>query len=104
MSEPQFRGAKNCKTFFLGEIQTFKADCCVFLDEWQVAVAIVISWFVFKNPISASNAFGCIITLVGCTFYGYVRHRLSQNPSKKAESVESLPLLPVVNDEKLDRL
>lgn len=73
----------------------------------KVAVAIVISWLVFKNPISPSNAFGCIVTLVGCTFYGYVRHRLSQHASKKAESegsVDTLPLLPVVNDEKLDRL
>ncbi|EPS60049.1 hypothetical protein M569_14755, partial [Genlisea aurea] len=40
----------------------------------KVAVAIACSWLVFRNPISATNAFGCAVTLVGCTFYGYVRH------------------------------
>ncbi|KAL4187825.1 hypothetical protein AMTRI_Chr09g40720 [Amborella trichopoda] len=48
----------------------------------KVAVAIMVSWLVFRNPISAMNVFGCAVTLVGCTFYGYVRHRLSQEPGK----------------------
>ncbi|KAI8016061.1 DDB1- and CUL4-associated factor 8 [Camellia lanceoleosa] len=46
----------------------------------QVAVAVTCSWMIFRNPISAMNAFGCGVTLVGCTFYGYVRHLLSQQP------------------------
>jgi drug/metabolite transporter (DMT)-like permease len=73
----------------------------------KVAVAIVISWFIFQNPISFMNAIGCSVTLLGCTFYGYVRHRLSQQASMKSSSnpVESVQLLPVVNnEEKSDRL
>lgn len=46
----------------------------------KVAVAITVSWLIFKNPISALNAIGCTITLCGCTFYGYIRHKLSQRP------------------------
>lgn len=71
----------------------------------QVAVAIVISWLIFKNPISFSNAIGCSVTLIGCTFYGYVRHRLSQQASTKASSdaIESVQLLPLVNEERSDR-
>lgn len=44
----------------------------------QVAVAVLVSWLIFRNPISPMNAIGCAITLVGCTFYGYVRHLISQ--------------------------
>ncbi|EPS73985.1 hypothetical protein M569_00765, partial [Genlisea aurea] len=43
----------------------------------KVAVAVVCSWVIFKNPISATNALGCAVTLIGCTLYGYVRHVLS---------------------------
>ncbi|XP_073387669.1 UDP-galactose transporter 1 isoform X3 [Physcomitrium patens] len=72
----------------------------------KVAVAIVISWLIFKNPISFMNAIGCTITLVGCTFYGYVRHRMSKFASMKATSdaLENVQLLPQVNEEKSNRL
>lgn len=67
----------------------------------QVAVAVLVSWLIFRNPISYLNAVGCAITLVGCTFYGYVRHLLSQQPPVPGtprtprSKMESLPL---VND------
>ncbi|XP_060198038.1 UDP-galactose transporter 1-like [Lycium barbarum] len=48
----------------------------------KVAVAVTFSWLIFRNPISAMNALGCGVTLVGCTFYGYVRHLLSQQPQE----------------------
>ncbi|CAN1130759.1 GDP-mannose transporter GONST5 [Linum perenne] len=73
----------------------------------KVAVAVLVSWMIFKNPISALNAVGCAITLVGCTFYGYVRHLLSQQPPppgtpRTPRTPRSmLELLPLVN-EKLD--
>jgi drug/metabolite transporter (DMT)-like permease len=72
----------------------------------KVAVAIVISWIIFQNPISFMNAVGCSVTLIGCTFYGYVRHKLTQQASIKAsaDSLESMQLLPIVNEEKADRL
>ncbi|KAL8159314.1 hypothetical protein V2J09_000851 [Rumex salicifolius] len=67
----------------------------------KVAVAVLVSWLIFKNPISASNAGGCAVTLLGCTFYGYVRHLLSQ----KAAGVPQIPIAmdqtemaPLVND------
>ncbi|KAH9691155.1 UDP-galactose transporter 1 [Citrus sinensis] len=46
----------------------------------KVAVAVLVSWLIFRNPISGMNAVGCAITLIGCTFYGYIRHLLSQQP------------------------
>ncbi|AES71292.1 putative sugar phosphate transporter domain-containing protein [Medicago truncatula] len=67
----------------------------------KVAVAVLVSWLIFRNPISYLNAVGCAITLVGCTFYGYVRHLLSQQPPVPGtprtprSKMESLPL---VND------
>ncbi|XP_028082414.1 pterin-4-alpha-carbinolamine dehydratase 2, mitochondrial-like [Camellia sinensis] len=42
------------------------------IDIWtHSVVAATCSWMIFRNPISAMNAFGCGVTLVGCTFYGY---------------------------------
>ena len=72
----------------------------------KVAVAVACSWLIFRNPISALNAVGCAVTLVGCTFYGYVRHMLSQQPPPGTPRTPRTPrslkeLLPLVND-KLD--
>ncbi|GLT47103.1 hypothetical protein SLA2020_208220 [Shorea laevis] len=72
----------------------------------KVAVAVLVSWLIFRNPISASNAIGCGITLLGCTFYGYVRHILSQQapgtPRTPRTPRGRMELLPLVNNEKLD--
>lgn len=69
----------------------------------KVAVAVTFSWLIFQNPISAMNALGCGVTLVGCTFYGYVRHILSQQaqetprtprtPRTPKNKMEFVPLL-----------
>ena len=71
----------------------------------QVAVAVLVSWLIFRNPISGMNAVGCAVTLVGCTFYGYVRHLLSQQPPGTPRTPRTprnrIELLPLVND-KLD--
>ncbi|KAK7385198.1 hypothetical protein VNO78_30911 [Psophocarpus tetragonolobus] len=73
----------------------------------KVAVAVLVSWLVFRNPISYLNAVGCAVTLVGCTFYGYVRHMLSQQPPvlgtprTPRTPRTKMELLPLVND-KLD--
>lgn len=73
----------------------------------KVAVAVLASWLVFKNPIPAMNALGCAITLIGCTFYGYVRHKLSQIPAppgtpRTPRTPRSrMEMSPLVND-KLD--
>lgn len=66
----------------------------------KVAVAVLVSWLIFRNPISGMNAIGCGITLVGCTFYGYVRHLISQ---RQAVAPGNLPrnqmeMLPLVDD------
>uniref|UniRef100_A0ACD5X9I1 Uncharacterized protein n=1 Tax=Avena sativa TaxID=4498 RepID=A0ACD5X9I1_AVESA len=69
---------------------------------FKVAVAVLVSWLIFRNPISPMNAIGCAITLVGCTFYGYVRHLICQqqaaylgNPRTNSprSRVEMLPLV-----------
>ncbi|XP_033133863.1 GDP-mannose transporter GONST5 isoform X1 [Brassica rapa] len=69
----------------------------------KVAVAVLISWMIFRNPISPMNAVGCGITLVGCTFYGYVSHLLSQQqpgtprtPCTPRNKMELM--IPLVND------
>jgi len=80
---------------------------CARLNCVQVAFAVLISWMIFRNPISVMNAVGCAITLVGCTFYGYVRHLLSQQPPPPGTPRtpktprNRMELLPLVND-KLD--
>ncbi|MBA0681792.1 hypothetical protein Goari_023569, partial [Gossypium aridum] len=72
----------------------------------KVAVAVLISWLIFRNPISGLNAVGCGITLLGCTFYGYVRHMLPQQtpgaPRTPRTPRKKMELLPLVNNEKLD--
>ncbi|KAK9167597.1 hypothetical protein Scep_002788 [Stephania cephalantha] len=74
----------------------------------KVAVAVLVSWLIFRNPIPAMNAVGCAVTLIGCTFYGYVRHMLSQQspgapctPRTPRTPRNRMELLPLVND-KLD--
>ncbi|KAK1404124.1 UDP-galactose transporter 1 [Heracleum sosnowskyi] len=70
----------------------------------KVAVAVTFSWLIFRNPISLMNAIGCSITLVGCTFYGYVRQLITQagsphtprSPKNRADLI-----IPLVK-EKLD--
>ncbi|XP_074581172.1 UDP-galactose transporter 1-like [Curcuma longa] len=67
----------------------------------KVAVAVLVSWLIFRNPISVMNAFGCAVTLLGCTFYGYVRHKLSQQPAIPGTPHtprSQKELLPLVND------
>ncbi|ESQ34609.1 hypothetical protein EUTSA_v10009473mg [Eutrema salsugineum] len=68
----------------------------------KVAVAVLVSWMIFRNPISPMNAVGCGITLVGCTFYGYVRHMLSQQqpgtPRTPRTPRNKMELIPLVND------
>ncbi|KAK8479298.1 hypothetical protein V6N13_110028 [Hibiscus sabdariffa] len=72
----------------------------------KVAVAVLISWLIFRNPISGLNSVGCAITLLGCTFYGYVRHMLSQQPPGTPRTPRTprnkMELLPLVNNDKLD--
>ncbi|KAF5740316.1 hypothetical protein HS088_TW11G00383 [Tripterygium wilfordii] len=72
----------------------------------KVAVAVLVSWLIFRNPISGMNAVGCAITLAGCTFYGYVRHLLSQQPPGTPRTPRTprnrAELLPLVSNEKLD--
>ncbi|KAI8028992.1 GDP-mannose transporter GONST5 [Camellia lanceoleosa] len=69
-------------------------------ESYKVAVAILASWSIFRNPISAMNAVGCGVTLIGCMFSVYVRQKLSQKPSAPPR----LELLPLVNDEPDDKL
>jgi solute carrier family 35, member E3 len=52
----------------------------------KVAVAVLASWAVFRNPVSGMNAVGCAVTLAGCTFYGCVRHLVSKK-QKAAGSI-----------------
>lgn len=63
----------------------------------QVAVAIIVSWLIFQNPMSSMNAIGCSITLVGCTFYGYVRHKLALETLKQIEAQDGPDMLPLVS-------
>ncbi|KAF1893884.1 hypothetical protein Lal_00002426 [Lupinus albus] len=76
----------------------------------KVAVAVLVSWMIFRNPISYLNAVGCAVTLVGCTFYGYVRNMLSQQPPVPGTPQtprtprSKTELLPLVNDKLEDRL
>lgn len=75
-----------------------------------MAVAVLVSWMIFRNPISAMNAIGCAITLMGCTFYGYVRHLLSQQSASGNPGTPKTPrtprglmeMLPLVSTDKQD--
>ncbi|KAK4490113.1 hypothetical protein RD792_000770 [Penstemon davidsonii] len=78
----------------------------------KVAVAVTCSWLIFRNPISMMNAVGCTITLIGCTFYGYVRHMLAnQTPgtprtprTPRGTPRSKMELLPLVVDKLEDKV
>ncbi|RWV84723.1 hypothetical protein GW17_00053543 [Ensete ventricosum] len=99
----------NFSIFYVIHSTTAKDPCyCLMLKKefclLQVAVAVLVSWLIFRNPISVMNAFGCAVTLLGCTFYGYVRHKLSQQPvvpgtPRTPRTPRSrMELLPLVSD------
>eukprot|EP00897_Mesotaenium_endlicherianum_P008689 jgi/Mesen1/7849/ME000042S07293 len=52
---------------------------CV-VGNFKVAVAVLCSWLVFRNPMSLLSVLGCGITIGGCTYYGYLQNMLSQKP------------------------
>lgn len=66
----------------------------------QVAVAVSFSWLIFRNPISLMNAIGCSITLVGCTFYGYVRQLITQagSPRTPRSPQNRADIIPLVKE------
>ncbi|KAF8411779.1 hypothetical protein HHK36_004338 [Tetracentron sinense] len=74
----------------------------------KVAVAVMVSWLIFRNPIPALNAVGCGVTLIGCSFYGYVRHKISQQPPGTPRTPRTprnrMELLPLVNDKLDDKI
>uniref|UniRef100_A0A0A9C6Q5 Uncharacterized protein n=1 Tax=Arundo donax TaxID=35708 RepID=A0A0A9C6Q5_ARUDO len=63
---------------------------------------------IFRNPISAMNAVGCVITLVGCTFYGYVRHLISQQtaaaPGPRTPRSGRMEMLPLTGEKQGDKI
>ncbi|KAF6153918.1 hypothetical protein GIB67_023695 [Kingdonia uniflora] len=71
----------------------------------NLAVAVMFSWPIFRNSIPALNVVGCGVTLIGCTFYGYVRHKLSRKtpgtPKTPRIPRNRIEMIPLVND-KLD--
>ncbi|KAH7685353.1 UAA transporter protein [Dioscorea alata] len=73
----------------------------------KVAVAILVSWLIFRNPISPMNAIGCSITLLGCTLYGLIKQSLSQQPgtprTPRTPKIFRSDILPLIND-KQDKL
>ncbi|KAJ0960021.1 hypothetical protein J5N97_000215 [Dioscorea zingiberensis] len=67
----------------------------------KVAVAILVSWLIFRNPVSPMNAIGCTITLLGCTLYGFVKQNLSSRPGTPRTPrtpMNRSEMLPLIND------
>ncbi|KAJ0961392.1 hypothetical protein J5N97_000428 [Dioscorea zingiberensis] len=70
----------------------------------KVAVAILVSWLIFRNPVSPMNAIGCTITLLGCTLYGFVKQNLSSRPGTPGTPrtprtpMNRSEMLPLIND------
>ncbi|KAF6147987.1 hypothetical protein GIB67_024162 [Kingdonia uniflora] len=71
----------------------------------KLAVAVMVLWLIFRNPIPALNVVGCGVTLIGCTFYGFVRHKLSQQIPRTNKTLwtprNRMEMILLVND-KLD--
>eukprot|EP00899_Mesostigma_viride_P023219 jgi/Mesvir1/4081/Mv11446-RA.1 len=76
--------ALNFSIFFV--IHTTSAITFNVAGNMKTAVAIAISWLIFRNPISLVNGLGCAITLVGCTVYGAVRQRLGPRAEIRGSS------------------
>ncbi|XP_073135755.1 GDP-mannose transporter GONST5-like [Henckelia pumila] len=68
----------------------------------KVAVAIACSWLIFRNPVSVMNIAGCAATLLGCTFYGYIRHMLSQQTQGTPRA--KMEFTPFVNEKLNDKV
>ncbi|KAF6176826.1 hypothetical protein GIB67_026513 [Kingdonia uniflora] len=74
----------------------------------NLAVSVMVSWLIFRNPIPALNVVGCGVTLSGCTFYGFVRHKLSQQtpgtPKTPRTPRNRMKMIPLVNDKFDDKV
>lgn len=55
----------------------------------KVALAILLGWLIFRNPVSYLNALGCTITVVGCTWYGYVMSTANAPPAPQTSGLSS---------------
>ena len=42
----------------------------------KVAVAMLLGWLIYRNPMSVMSTAGCVVTCVGCVWYGYVMHQI----------------------------
>jgi solute carrier family 35 protein E3 len=58
----------------------------------KVAIAIIISWMIFRNPMGWLSWVGCTVTIVGCTFYGWVQQKI------KARAVQGVVKAEVVQE------
>ncbi|KAF6143524.1 hypothetical protein GIB67_029693 [Kingdonia uniflora] len=73
----------------------------------KLVVAVMVSWLIFRNPIPALNAIGRGVTLIACTFYGFVRHKLSQQtpgiPKTPRTPLNWMEMFPLVYDNSDDK-
>eukprot|EP01104_Vermistella_antarctica_P017902 TRINITY_DN6460_c0_g1_i1.p1 TRINITY_DN6460_c0_g1~~TRINITY_DN6460_c0_g1_i1.p1 ORF type:complete len:330 (-),score=78.24 TRINITY_DN6460_c0_g1_i1:116-1105(-) len=60
----------------------------------KVAIAILLSWFMFENPMSIWSAVGCSITILGCFVYGHLRSSAQLPVKEKAEDGVGKALAP----------
>ncbi|KAF6138282.1 hypothetical protein GIB67_001432 [Kingdonia uniflora] len=71
----------------------------------KVIVVVMVLRLIFRNLIPVLNVVGYGVTLIGYTFYGYVRYKLSQQTSGTPKAPQTprnrMEMIPLVND-KLD--
>lgn len=60
----------------------------------KVAVAMLLGWLIYQNPMSVFSSFGCFITVVGCTWYGYIQHQVKMEEMQKYHALSSLTIAP----------
>ncbi|KAF6173914.1 hypothetical protein GIB67_039865 [Kingdonia uniflora] len=74
----------------------------------KLVATVMVPWLIFINPIPALNVVGCGVTFIGCMFYGFVRHKLSQQtpgtPKTPRRPRNRIEMIPHVNDKLDDKL
>eukprot|EP00897_Mesotaenium_endlicherianum_P005316 jgi/Mesen1/4812/ME000243S03987 len=51
----------------------------------KVAVAMLLGWMIFRNPMSMWSSLGCGMTVAGCTWYGYIVHKVRQEQQEQQD-------------------
>eukprot|EP00029_Vermamoeba_vermiformis_P009878 TRINITY_DN5075_c0_g1_i2.p1 TRINITY_DN5075_c0_g1~~TRINITY_DN5075_c0_g1_i2.p1 ORF type:complete len:341 (+),score=60.68 TRINITY_DN5075_c0_g1_i2:96-1118(+) len=64
----------------------------------KVVINIALSVMIFRNQVTFLNGFGCILTVLGASYYQQVRYEINQNNQQRQQAPREPDVLPLVEN------